>query len=210
MSRLWREDSGADAVRIATSGLASVAAGEDFAPWAGVEGGHAPVRPAAPRAPGNDIEAIRAAAYAEGLADGRHTVEQELIAERAALGALAESLEAVQPEAPEALAAVLAEVVGRLVRQIVGEVEISDRMVRERVEAVANIVAEQGGPARMRLNPEDVARLGRSDFDFAVLPDPHLLPGSVVVETASGWIEHGVEAGMERLRQALDQMAVAR
>ncbi len=64
-----------------------------------------------------DPEAIRDQAYADGLAEGRRTVEAELAAERDAVARLAEVLENLRPEPPRELGLLLAETVKRLVRR---------------------------------------------------------------------------------------------
>ncbi|WP_182466752.1 FliH/SctL family protein [Sphingomonas gilva] len=194
MSSLWSAAERVTPTAIASGALAG------FAPWSGGEAvAAAPIR----------LDP-REAGYREGLAEGRAQALAEFEEQRQALVALAENLAACRSEPPEMLASVLAEVVGRLVAQIVGETEIDPALVRERVDAVARLVTEQAGPARLRLHPADVVMLTGAALDCEIVADPALIPGSVVCETATGWIEHGPEAGMDRLRQALDQLAVAR
>lgn len=191
LAALW---SGAERVSPAAMAAGPLAG---FAPWRGGDAEPEPVR-ADPRE----------TRYLEGIAEGRAQALAELEEQRLALAELARNIAACRPEAPEALAEVLYEAVGRLVAQVVGDIEVGETLIRERVQTVAKLIAEQAGPARMRLHPNDIALLGDTSFDFALIPDATLLPGSVIVETASGWIEHGAEAGIERLRHTLDQLSV--
>jgi len=156
-----------------------------------------------------DLDAVRLAAYAEGLAAGRATVESEVAAERDAVLRLAEALEQYRPEPPAELATLLAEAVSRLVHQIVGEVAIDNSLLERRVAAVASIIADSAGPHRMRLHPDDIERLAMADLDVELVPDAGLLPGSLFVETGTGWVEDGPDVGLEKLRQALDRMAIS-
>lgn len=156
----------------------------------------------------SDFSQIQADAFAEGFNEGRRTVEMEVAAERAAIARLVEALEQYRPEPPEAIAELLAETIDRLVRQIVGEAVIDTAMLQSRVATVAEIIAEAAAPARMRLHPDDADRLAGADLNLEIIADPDLLPGSVLVETESGWIEDGPEVGIEKLRQALERMGV--
>lgn len=196
MSSLWSRQSAGDATRITPAGILP-GSGMGFAPWRGMD-----VAEPAPRATPHET------AFREGFAEGRAQALAEFEEQRQALATLAANLSACRADPPEALAEVLFETVSRLVAQVVGEIQVSEALIRDRVETVARLIAEQGGPARMRLHPNDIALLGNGTFDFALVPDPTLLSGEVIVETASGWIEHGAEVGIERLRQALDQLSV--
>lgn len=193
MSSLWLSAERVTPAAMAAGPLAG------FAPWRGGDAGSAPIR----------LDP-REAGYVEGIAEGRAQALAEFEEQRLALVSLAENLVACRADPPEMLAAVLSEVVGRLVAQIVGETEVNHALVRERVDAVARLVADQAGPARLRLHPADAVMLTGANVDYEIVADPSLIPGSVACETATGWIEHGPEAGMDRLRQALDQLAVTR
>jgi flagellar assembly protein FliH len=157
-----------------------------------------------------DPEALMADGFAQGLAEGRAAAELELADERIALGRLAHALETFRPEPPAALARLLAETVKRLVGDIVGQVEIDAALLAERAGAVAALLAEDGAPGRIRLNPADLARLEEHAVPVELVPDPAVAPGTVLGEGASGWIEDGPKMRLDRLRIALDRMAVAR
>src|SRR4051812_913121 len=171
-------------------------------------------------APGNDSGApvtaeqerarIQEEAFALGCEEGRKTVEAEFAAERDALGRLAESLAALHPEPANALALLLAETVDRLVRQVVGEVEIDANLLLARAKAAAELVAKDVEPTRLRAHPDDVIYFEAAKLDVPVHPDPTLGRGALVLETGQGWIEDGPAVRLERLRAELDKMAAAR
>lgn len=211
MSDLWTRASAAAAARI--SSLSKPPEALTFTPWssnwkagrAGDAGDSGPIG-ASVIDPAN----IENSAYAQGYDEGRRVSEEELAEERAALNALAESLHALQPEPPLELAALLAETVERLVRQIVGEVSLDGNLLLERVNRAAALVAEEATPTRMRLHPDDLERIKDAELPVALIADPSLGQGMVLLETGEGWIEDGPEVGLEKLRIALDKMGVPR
>jgi len=161
------------------------------------------------QAPSNDIadaEALIAQGYADGLAEGHRLALADLQEERAALGRLAASLEILKPQNSDGLAALLAATVKRMVTQIVGETEIDTATLTERVQAAAALIAEQTAPCRLRLHPTDVARLKDADLSVELTPDPLLAPGTVVLDTGSGWVEDGPHVRLEKLRAQLDRL----
>jgi flagellar assembly protein FliH len=204
MSRLWREER---AQAASSLGSFVIRRGETpFRPW-GDE------RPAENDG-GFDSEDAAGArenlAYARGLAEGRRTVEAELAAERDAVVRLAETLPGLKPEPTLPLALLLAETVDRLVREIVGEVDIDGLKLLSRAKAAAALIGEGTQPARLRVHPEDAVLLGEAHLDVAVEPDATLARGAVLVETVEGWIEDGPAVRLERLRTELDKAAAAR
>ena len=157
-----------------------------------------------------DPELIHAQAFAEGLARGRSTVEAELAAERAAIALLAETLDNLKPEPSRELGLLLAETVKRLVRQIVGEVEFDGEALLARAHRAAEIIADETAPVRMRLHPADHERLQGARLDVEMVPDSHLAPGTILLETGDGWLEDGPQIRLDRLRSALDALGVPR
>ena len=83
----------------------------------------------------------------------------------------------------------LANSVKRLVTQIVGEVEINPETLAERTQAVAAMIAEETAPARLRLHPTDIARLAGANISVEMVGDPLLAPGTIVLDTGSGWVD---------------------
>jgi flagellar assembly protein FliH len=153
---------------------------------------------------------VQAEAYAKGYDEARNTVELEFAAERAAIARLAETLEVLKPEPTNALALLLAETVDRLVREIIGSVEIDPGLLLERARAAAALVGENVEPSRLIAHPEDVALLEPADLPLELAADPALPRGTVILETGHGWIEDGPAVRLERMRVELDKMAARR
>jgi len=173
-------------------------------------------RPRAGDAPGNGADRpvtaaqerarLQEEAFALGVEEGRKTVEAEYAAEREAIARLAETLAVLRPEPANALALLLAETVDRLVRQVIGEVEIDAQLLIARAQAAAALVAKEVEPTRLRAHPDDIAHLRGARLDVALHADPTLGRGAIILETGHGWIEDGPAVRLDRLRAALDKM----
>jgi len=208
MSELWIGDAAATATRVPPW----VRQGDvqQFRPWA-MENGtmvsaashpdHDPIRI-------HDAADLQAAAFAQGFEEGRRAVEEMVAEERTAIVQLAASLEVLKPQPSQALAMLLSETVERLVRQIMGTVEIDRDTLLDRAQKAAELIGEEAGPMRMRLHPDDLELLSNASIDTPLLADNSLLRGTIRLETDEGWIEDGPEARLERLRAALDQMGL--
>lgn len=179
-----------------------------FTPMAG-EGGAANDDPAAPTAE-DELARVEAEAFALGYESGREAAEQELAAERDAIAALAQSLDALRPLPSQQLALLLAETVDRLVRQLVGEVDVDPVLLLSRAKAAAALLGSEAGAAKMRLHPQDVPLVSEAGLAVAVEADPALERGAIRIETATGWIEDSPAIRLERLRAELDRMGAPR
>ena len=210
MSDLWNHASAAAAARICA--FTHKPEIQPFTPWSVAATYQADLDEAVAEEPAIVIDPgqIEAEAFVQGFEEGRRTVELELAGERAALIALTEALGILQPEEPLALGELLAETVERLVRQIVGEVTIDGTILADRAHAAAALIAEETAPGRMRLHPDDHARLGNAAIAVEMVADPTLAPGTVLLESNGGWIEDGPDVGLEKLRVALDRLGVPR
>jgi flagellar assembly protein FliH len=184
------------------------------------EGGGFRARTGSPHDPDNDFEATpmmaeqealsaTADAYSKGYEEGRRTAELEFAAERDAVARLAEALDALRPEPTNALALLLAETVDRLVREIVGSVDVDATLLLARARAAAELIGENVEPSKLRLHPEDAVLLADADLQITVQADATLQRGTVLLETGHGWIEDGPAVRIERLRAALDKMGGA-
>jgi flagellar assembly protein FliH len=152
----------------------------------------------------------QAEAYAKGYDEARLAVEQEYAAERAAITRLAQTLEVLRPEPTNALALLLAETVDRLVREIIGAVEVDSGLLLARARAAAELIGENVEPSKLIVHPEDLAILREADLPIELSGDPSLPRGSVILETGHGWIEDGPAVRIERLRAELDKMVAQR
>ncbi len=203
MSNLWRHEKAGEATSVGSFAIWSKPA--PFRPWAGAGTGDGNDDPC-DETLSDHVVAADIDAFAEGFAAGRRTVEQEMAQERAALADLARTLETLQPEPPEPLAALLAETVERLVRQIVGEVAVDPALLMRRTEAAARLISDEVAPSKLRVHPDDIAFIDPALIAVPVVADPLLERGSIVLETASGWIEDGPSVRLDRLRAELDRI----
>ena len=157
-----------------------------------------------------DIEAVRAAAIAQGYAAGLEAGRREADKERDALERLAMGLQMLRPEPTQGLGAMIATTVERLVRQVMGEVEVDVDTLMDRAQAAAALIGEETRPTVLKLNPEDLSRLNRAELPVSVEADPALAPGDLRLETGAGSVEDGPSVRLERLRCALDRVASTR
>jgi flagellar assembly protein FliH len=171
--------------------------------------GEEPFPAAVAAEPEVDPEAVAMESFAQGLAEGRRVAGVEHADERRAMQQIVAMLETLQPEPPAALAGLIAETVGRLVRQIVGEAAVDGDLLLARAEAAAALVVEETKP-RLRLSPADKLRLADAELAIELVADPALCPGTILIETSDGWIEDGPQAALARLATQLDRMGVAR
>lgn len=156
-----------------------------------------------------DLATLKSEAFAEGYDEGQRVLCEAIAAERQALAELAASLEAMKPQSTPALGHMLAETVDRLVRQIVGEVAVDAATLQTRCLAAIRLIGDETAPCRLRLNPADAERLAAAALPVPIVADKNVAPGTVLLETAQGWIEDGPEARLEQLRAALDQIELA-
>lgn len=161
---------------------------------------------ALPLTPEQERARLEEEAFAAGHAEGRREAELDYEAERDALARLAQSLQVLRPEPANALALLLAETVDRLVREVVGQVEIDSSLLLSRAQQAAALVARDVEPSKLRAHPDDIVHLERADLGVALEADPGLARGTIVLETGHGWIEDGPAVRLERLRAELDRM----
>lgn len=201
MSNLWTPDVAGVAASLGSFVLSR--RDPSFTPWRGradepeTEGEGDPVDP---------LDEARQEGFVQGYDEGRRQAELVLDAEREAIAKLAEALPVLQADPPGVLAQLLAETVERLVRDIVGNSPVEPELLRSRAEAAAALVREEMEPARMRLHPQDLPVLEGAGLPLDLVADAELQRGTIVVETAKGWIEDGPVIRLERLRAALDRM----
>jgi flagellar assembly protein FliH len=152
----------------------------------------------------------QAEAYAKGYDEARRALEAEVAGEREAIARLAASLEGLRPDSGHALALLLAETVDRLVREIIGTVEIDATLLLARAKAAADLIDDNVEPSRLIVHPDDIPLLEPAGLALELTGDPTLVRGTVVLETGHGWVEDGPAVRLERLRVELDKMAARR
>ncbi|WP_019833824.1 FliH/SctL family protein [Sphingomonas sp. PR090111-T3T-6A] len=157
-----------------------------------------------------DIDAVRAASIAQGYAAGLEAGRREADKERDALERLALGLQMLRPEPTQGLGAMIATTVERLVRQVMGEVDVDVGTLMDRAQAAAALIGEETRPTVLKLNPADISRLNSAELPVSIEADPTLAPGDLRLETGAGAIEDGASVRLERLRAALDRVAGSR
>jgi flagellar assembly protein FliH len=210
MSRLLRQERAALAASV---GSFVVRRGDpSFTPWGSDDGQPRPGNDCAPHPLASDEAGQRfhALGYAEGYEDGRKAAEQEFGTEREAVARLAEALEMLRPEPTNALALLLAETVDRLVREVIGSVDVDPVLLLSRARAAAALIGRDVEPSKLRVHPDDAALLASAELAVEIAPDATLQRGTIILETGHGWIEDGPAVRLERLRAELDRMAAAR
>ncbi|HEY0270303.1 MAG TPA: hypothetical protein VGC10_04860 [Sphingomonas sp.] len=157
-----------------------------------------------------DLDAHRAEAFSDGYAAGLEAGRREADAARAGIKALAASLETLRPEPTQALGALIAATVERLVGEVVGATPVDRETLLLRAQAAAALIGDETRPAVLKLHPDDVALLDGAALPVAVEADAALARGALRLETVSGWIEDSPALRLERLRAGLDRISAAR
>jgi flagellar assembly protein FliH len=142
--------------------------------------------------------------FARGVAEGRRTVELELVGEREAILQLAGSLDALQSPSSGLIAALIVNAVERLVTNIVGNAPIDAALLRERAEALSVMLAGEAGVV-LALHPEDAALLERVT---PVVADALLARGTVQARAHGDTYEDGVMPALDRLRGEIARLGI--
>jgi flagellar assembly protein FliH len=157
------------------------------------------------------VEAAHAAGYTEGLAAAKAAVEEAGARDKAFLGELLDKLQAGDRIDREAVASRLRQTVLLLVGKVVGEVGVSPDLLAARVEAAAEMLADAGESAMLRVNPEDVDLIkDRMPKTIFAVGDAAIARGTFVLEAASTVIEDGPALWLEQLEAMIDRLPVPR
>jgi flagellar biosynthesis/type III secretory pathway protein FliH len=141
--------------------------------------------------------------YARGYIDGAAEAEARAAQDNRAGDLIQQAITQLRAEPSEELGLYIAEAVSHLVRQIVGETQITPEEITRRAQAAAALIAENDAATAIRLHPEDAALVGSSIGAVSVVPEPGLLRGDVLVECAAGTIEDGNALRLAALDAAL-------
>lgn len=155
------------------------------------------------------VEAARAAGYAEGLAAAAATAGDAFARDHALLADIAATLGGAGRVDRAAMAGRLRQTVMVLLTRLVGEVGVSPDLLAGRVAAAAEMLADAGESALLRVHPDDVALLeGRLPHTIFAAGDQALGRGSFVLESASTVVEDGPELWLAQLAAAIDRVPV--
>ncbi|WP_375402225.1 FliH/SctL family protein [uncultured Sphingomonas sp.] len=169
-----------------------------------------PLSPTIEEPPAFDpIEAARAEGYAEGLAAAAATASDVFARDHALLADIAATLGGAGRVDRAAMANRLRQTVMLLLSRLVGEVGVSPELLAARIGAAAEMLAESGESALLRVHPDDVALLnGRLPGTIFAAGDASLARGGFILESASTVIEDGPEIWLEQLARAIDRVPV--
>lgn len=129
--------------------------------------------------------------YAMGFADGEAAADERHAGDREAADRIVAAIARLRAEPAEDLGRHLAETVSRLVREIVGETNVTSDEITRRAHAAAALLAESDAASAVRLHPDDAALVGADVSGIAIIPDAGLMRGDVIVDCASGTVEDG-------------------
>jgi flagellar biosynthesis/type III secretory pathway protein FliH len=141
--------------------------------------------------------------YARGFADGQAEAEARYADDAAAADSIRQAIAQLRAEPSEELGLYIAEAVSHLVRQIVGETQITPEEITRRAQAAAELIAENDAATAIRLHPDDAALVGTNIGAISIVPEPGLLRGDILVECAAGTIEDGNALRLAALDAAL-------
>lgn len=154
------------------------------------------------------LQAAHAAGYAEGLAAAAAAAQTARTRDEALLTGLATALGEGRLDR-EQVAAQLRQTVMFLVTRIVGDVGVAADRLGTRIDAAAEMLAEAGESAMLRVNPDDVALLdGRLPATIFAIGDAAVARGSFVLESASTVVEDGPALWLEQLASAMDRVSL--
>lgn len=155
------------------------------------------------------IEAARDMGYAEGLAVAKAAAEEASGRDRALIAGMLDALNGAGRIDREAMADKLRATVMMLVTRLVGEAGVSAELLGGRVAAAAEMLADAGESAILRLHPDDVPLLdGKLPDTIFAVGDAGVARGSFVLESASTVVEDGPGHWLEQLAGAIERVAV--
>lgn len=157
----------------------------------------APVEPAAPVPSPEPSEVDHhaqaiARAFAQGEAAGRAAAQTEAAQDAARHRALRLAFRALDEAAAGVLADDLAATVLHLCDSVLGDAARDADALRVRCIAAARRIGGAAEALALHLHPDDIALLGEDALaGMALVPDPALEPGSLVIEGSEGTIHDG-------------------
>jgi len=155
------------------------------------------------------VETAHAAGYAEGLAAAAAAARASGDRDRALLTQLAAALANGHQLDRDHIAGQLRQTVLLLVNKLVGECGVAPAVLNARIEAAAELLAEAGESALLRLHPDDLPLVeGSLPKTIFAAGDASLTRGSFVLESASTLVEDGPELWLGQLAEAIDRVPV--
>lgn len=186
----------------------------DAAPETPVESGDArEAQPDTRTLRAEEIEALESDAYQRGLAD-HHDIEERLTKACHALEGISEEIARSQTEWLSVHRDRMLDLALEIARSWVGEDLSNDSSRYARVLDRALESCQENEPQRVRLHPEDLARLDssrveswRDEGGLDLAADDSLMPGEFIVEARSGVVDARGASIVARLRDVLCEEA---
>lgn len=141
--------------------------------------------------------------YAQGFADGFAAGLARRSEDDRAVERLEKALLACRPEPTDDLGTLIAETVQRLVRQVVGDCQIAPDDLLQRAQRAATLIAKEDAATVLHVNPEDAKLLPAEIAGLAIVPQPDLARGDIVIPCAAGTIEDRISQRLAALEAAL-------
>jgi flagellar assembly protein FliH len=146
-------------------------------------------------------------AFAAGFDEGHRVASEAAATDRTSLLAMLEKASVLQPEASDELAALIAETVFALVKEIVCSATIDAAALEKRIAAAVALISECDAARTLFLHPEDAALVSGSEIPLTICPDATLARGDLRIDCSAGWIEHGSSIFLDALRSELGAAA---
>lgn len=166
-----------------------------------------PLDPSVQTAHIDPLQAAHAAGYAEGLAAAAAASREADARDHGLFATLAERLAGAARIDREGIARRLRQTVMTLTAKLVGEVGVSADRLAARIDAAAELLADEAESALLRVHPDDVALLeGRLPATIFAAGDPGVPRGGFVLESASTIVEDGPDLWLDQLGEAIDRV----
>ena len=141
--------------------------------------------------------------YSIGLADGQVLADTAFSVERQQLKQLLASANAIRPEDNAGLGMLVGDVVRQIVHKIIGDTPVDPEFLKRQIALAIDVLDEADAGRAICMNPADLALFSDADLPLPCKPDATLAVGSIRIECADGWIDHGRAFALQRLDTAL-------
>ena len=153
------------------------------------------------------LAAAHAAGFAEGQAAARAAASTARTRDAAMLTDLAVALASGASVDRDAVARRLRQTVLMLVTKLIGDAGIAPELLTARIDAAAELLADQAESALLRLHPDDVALVeGRLPATIFAAGDAGVARGAFILESASTIVEDGPDLWLAQLAAAIDRV----
>lgn len=150
-----------------------------------------------------DLEAVQAAAFADGVAAGRAAAAAEMAPAERRLAAAAAALEAACTIDGDALRPLVADVTGRIAEAVIMAEFARDPAVMARLVDAALAMVRPGEAATLRAHPATLAALAGHLHGVVTAADAALAADEIIVSGPEFVIETGLAARLAEIMEAM-------